>query len=93
MSPLDPDIEEKLKRTGAGFLSQDIETALTFIRLARSAEDNSEKKLRNQANARKAYDVVRNLAATLLLSPIQRNEINQKLGKLKIELEALGEHF
>ena len=84
---------EKLKHSGKDFLVADIETALTFVQLARSADDNSEKKVRNLANARKAHDTVRALAARLHLSPKQQTEVNEKLKTLKTELEALGENF
>lgn len=93
MSPLDPKIGEKLSRTAAEFLSTDIDSALIFIGLARSEHDDSEKKFRNQRNARKAYDKIRELFPRLGLSPEEQSKINQKLSYLKSELQALGEHF
>lgn len=93
MSPLDPDIEEKLKRSGLEFLLNDIEMALTFVRVARAADNDPAKNFRNRANARRAYVVVQKLTARLDFSPEEQSKINKKLRMLKIELEALGEHF
>ncbi len=93
MCPFDPDIGKSLQRTGTEFLSADIDTALTFVGLARSANDDSGKKSRNQRNARKAYDKVQELLARLRLSAEQQREINDKLSHLKAELTSLGEHF
>lgn len=93
MSPVDPEIESKLRRTGIEFLSEDLQAALTFAQLARSADPGSEKKLRNIANARKAYEVVKKLAGRLHLSPEQQTDLDEKLRNLKTELEDLGEHF
>jgi len=90
---MDPDIDEKLKQTGVAFLSGDIEAALTFLQLARTADKDSEKHVRNQANARRAYDVVQKLSARLELASAQQNQIDEKLRNLKAELEALGEQF
>lgn len=90
---MDQNIAESLKRTGAEFLSADIDTALTFVGLARSASDDSEKKSRNQRNARKAYDKVQELLARLRLSAEEQSEVNDKLRRLKAELTNLGEHF
>ena len=93
MCPMDPDIDEKLKQTGVAFLSGDIEAALTFLQLARTADKDSAKQVRNQANARRAYDVVQKMSARLELAPEQQNQIEQKLRNLRAELEALGERF
>src|SRR5215469_12164008 len=99
MSPLDQNIDAKLKRSrkelsrnAVDFLSLDIETAFTFINVARTATE-PEKKLRNQDHARRAYDKVGELAKRLPLSPEQYRHIAEQRSKLKAELETLGERF
>ena len=55
MSPFDSNIAAKLNRSGMEFLLLDLQTALTFCEIARTATDDPGKRLRNLTNARKAY--------------------------------------
>ena len=74
-------------------LMTDSRVGLTFAHLASKAAAGSEKRLRNQANARKAYDTVLNVSGTTSLSALERQELAEGLDRLKAALEALGERF
>jgi hypothetical protein len=71
----------------------DSRVGLTFADLASKAEAGSDKRIRNQANARKAYDTVLNVSGTTSLSALERQEVAEGLERLKAALEALGERF
>jgi hypothetical protein len=83
----------RLDRTGFSFLLQDTEIALTLTRIARGAESDPDKRARNQTNARHAYDTVTELKSRVALTDDEEQELNQKLGQLKAELQLLGERF
>ena len=51
-------------------LMTDSRVGLTFARLASEAAAGSEKRIRNQANARKAYDTVLSLSRKIDLSEL-----------------------
>jgi len=74
-------------------LMTDSRVGLTFAHLASEAEAGSEKRIRNQANARKAYDAVLSISSTASLSALERQEVAEGLDRLKFALEALGERF
>ncbi len=83
----------RLDRTGFSFLLQDVEIALTLTRIAHDAESDSEKRARNQKNARRAYDTVIGLMSRVSLTADEEQELTGKLRQLKAELELLGEQF
>ena len=72
------------------FVDVELDTGLTFARLASTAkyEDRIE---RNQANARKAYDVAFRLIARVEFPETTTVELQAKLALLKSELQQLGE--
>jgi hypothetical protein len=74
-------------------LMTDSRVGLTFAHLASQAAAGSEKRIRNQANARKAYDTVLTVSGTTSLSALERQEVGEALDRLKFALEALGERF
>ena len=74
-------------------LMTDSRVGLTFAHLASEAAAGSDKRIRNQANARKAYDTVLNVSGTTSLSARERQEVAEGLDRLKFALEALGERF
>lgn len=86
-------IGRDLNATSVQVLKTDLETALTFVRIAREAGEDAEKKRRNQANARKAYDSVLHYEKRLDLSADERRELAEKLKRLKSALIDLGEVF
>lgn len=84
-------IREAVNRNKADFLKTDLDTGLTFADIASNAGDNSEKKRRNQNNARQAYDTVLRLLKHVVLNDTEGREIYDRLSRLKIALQALGE--
>jgi hypothetical protein len=83
---------EQLNATSADFLKIDVKTALTFSGLALET-DNEEKKQRNRKNARKAYDTILHLQHNVTFTPSDEVYMHQMLGRLKNDLERLGEKF
>ena len=74
-------------------LRTDSRVGLTFATLASEAAPGSEKRIRNQANARKAYDAVLSGSRKMSLSEDERQELTVGLDELKSALEMLGEQF
>jgi hypothetical protein len=74
-------------------LMTDSRVGLTFARLASEAAVGSEKRIRNQGNARKAYDAVLSLSRKSSLSAVESQGLAEGLTRLRSELEALGERF
>lgn len=87
------DVIGRLEKTGFEFLINDLALGMTMAHIAAEAGSDSEKKTRNQENARRAYDTVSRLAAKSALTEDERTELNRKLGKLRSALESLGEVF
>ena len=83
---------ERMNRVSTDFLKIDLETALTFISIARQTKDDV-RRLRNRRAARKAYETVLKLIDKVDLNDLDRVRVVQALGKLKTELEVLGETF
>jgi hypothetical protein len=75
------------------FLIADLELGTTLARIAHKSDKDLEKRSRDLRNARRAYDVVRRLAARAMLSEEQQIEFDDKAARLKTELEKLGEVF
>lgn len=48
----------RIEETGATFLITDLDLAMTLTRIAGNSAEDSEKRNRNRANARRAYDSV-----------------------------------
>jgi hypothetical protein len=71
----------------------DVELALTLTRIAQDAATDSEKRARNQHNARRAYDTVTGLMSRVALTGEEEQELASRLGQLKSELHLLGEKF
>jgi hypothetical protein len=86
------DTGQQLNATNADFLIIDVETALTFTQLALET-DNQEKKVRNRKNARKAYDTILHLWDNVTFTPTQEGHMHEMIGRLKSDLELLGEKF
>jgi aspartyl-tRNA synthetase len=93
-SAADEDIfsRESLDRASAEFLKIDVQTALTFMMIARQTQDNSRQQ-RNLRAARKAYDTVLRLRNRILLNEEDARELTSGLKKLRSELEQFGEAF
>jgi hypothetical protein len=75
------------------FLLADLGLGLTFTRIASDAAVGSEKRTRNQANAKKVYDAMSRFSPHLSLTKDEREGIEVDLDELKLALERLGEVF
>jgi len=83
---------ERMNRAGAEFLRIDLETARTFVDIARHAYDDLCKK-RNCRSARRAYDTVIKLIDKVDWHAKDGVAVKRELKRLKTELEGLGETF
>ena len=81
-----------LNTTSIEFLLTDLETALTFMDVARTSGDQ-EIKQRNHTNAHLAYDTVIRFLPKVKPTAAQQQAIDEKLSLLKARLEAVGERF
>lgn len=84
---------DQSEKTGATFLITDLDLAMTLANIARDAAVGSEKRNRNRANARHAYDAVSRISSHALLTNDERRTVAEKLGELRSALERLGEVF
>ena len=76
------------------FLKTEVITGLTFAQTSLEADAGSEKRTRNQANARKAYDTILKWLARLSdegSMGIDAKELEPELTELKQALRELGE--
>ena len=79
----------QIERTGATFLVTDLDLAMTMTRDAAS----SEKRNRNLANARHAYDDVSRISHHASLTDNERQNVDDKLAELRSALEQQAEVF
>lgn len=86
-------ILEQVEKTGATFLITDLDLAMTLTRIASDAAEDSEKRDRNRANARRAYDTVSQISDHASLAVEDRKFVYEKLLELRSALEQLGETF
>jgi hypothetical protein len=85
------ELREDLNRNSYELLRIDIDTALTFTRIASGAE--ADKRSRNQENARRAYDSVQRLRKNVAMTAEQEQELDRGLETLRTALQELGEKF
>jgi len=83
---------ERLNRASADFLKIDLQTALTFLHIARHTTDVARQE-RNREAARRAYDTVVKLMKRVKLNADDTRTIVLGLEQLKSELQELGEVF
>lgn len=81
---------ERMNRASAEFLKIDLETALTFVKVARQTRDEVRKK-RNCMAARKAYETVMKLINKVDLNGQDARAVTLALNQLRSDLEGLGE--
>ena len=85
-------IASDLNQKGAEFLKIELQTGMTFASIALSEERGSDKRIRNQANARKAYETVLRLRERLESpSEATRHSIEEGLERLRRALEKLDD--
>jgi hypothetical protein len=83
---------DQLNRVRAEFLRVDLQTAFTFVKIARQTE-NTFRRERSCRAARRAYETVLSLAQKVDLSAKDSDLTRSGLTKLKTDLEDLGEVF
>lgn len=87
------ELKEQFERNKGDFILVEVESGLTFAKVALDAEDE-EKLNRNRKNARKAYDTA---CRFLQESVIKDEELRRKaltgLAELRRDLQELGEKF
>ena len=79
-------------RPDVDFLRAELLTGRTLSHIALRSM-NEEKRIRNQANARKAYDAILRFLPGSNLDVEQAAEIKSKLEELKSDLRLLGEQI
>lgn len=79
-------------RVMADFLRIDSEMGLTFAGMALYTRDSVKRKRTTQL-ARKAFDTVMRMKINVLLTDAQSEKLEHNLGRLKGELESLGQQF
>ena len=84
---------EQIGKAGAAFLVADLDLAMTLVRIASDAGEDSGKRIRHQTNARRAYDEVSRISLHASLTDKERREVGNKLTELKTALQRLGEDF
>ena len=90
------ELQQQVNTAAIAFLETEIETALTFAQVAFQAGNDYVKKRRNQENARKAYEAImwaRRRFSLTELTAGDREAIEDKLSRLKAQLEQLGEQL
>ena len=83
---------ERMNQASGQFLKIDLQTALTFVTIARETNDGA-RRSRNIRSARKAYDTVIRLSQKLRPPDDDIQAIDEMLEELKTKLADLGEVF
>ena len=85
------EIQNVSRKLVESFLQTELRTSITFAQAALSAGDNSDKRERNQANARKGYDTLVRFTRKFSLSPSSASDFADDLQRLKSLMQSLGE--
>lgn len=83
----------RAEKAGFSFLVTDLDLAITMAHIASQSGQDPEKRNRNRDNARRAFDSVSRLTQKAVLDEGEREQVNEKLAKLKSALKQLGESF
>lgn len=89
----DSQLEATVNQVRVDFIKTDAGCGLAFAEIAVRASNSSEKRSRNQAHARKAYDTVACWRHRLRLSESDAGWLDKKLAELRAILESIGERF
>ena len=84
-------IASDFNKKGAEFLKVEVETGLTFANIALSEEPGSQERIKNQSNARKAYQTVLRLRDRVEKPEATSRSIQNGLDQLRSALIKLGE--
>ena len=77
--------------TGFEFLHAQVQTGITFAKLALDAGDN-DKKERNIANALAAFQSIMRFRPDVILSDTEQQKLNRGVEELRRKLKQLGQH-
>ena len=92
MPPQKNSIATDFNQKGTDFLKVELQTGLTFASIAAGEEPGSEKRTKNQGNARKAYETVLRLRNRVEIpTEAATRDIQNGLDRLRSALEKLGE--
>ena len=80
---------EETNRIGGDFLKIEAEAALTFVQVAETSV-SPESRARNYANALLGYRTLLRYLPRVVLTQKEASEIQEKLEKLKVQLEQGG---
>jgi hypothetical protein len=83
---------ERHNKTCTDFLKTDVEAAVTFMEIARAAQNPAEQD-RNRRAARRAYDTVIRLIGRVKLTDADSQLLGTRLTHLKSGLRRLGERL
>jgi hypothetical protein len=83
---------DELNQKSVDFLKVDVETALTFSKIAIESFDPAKKK-RNRKNARKGYDTILRFMSKVSMEDEDTDYLSDRLRELKSNLQNLGEVF
>jgi hypothetical protein len=90
MSHLDRrELIEQTNRAGVNFLFTDIEMAFTFMDVGETSSTH-ESRQRNYGKALEAYRTVLHFSSRVVMLPAEKEDLEQKLHKLKSRLEEAG---
>jgi hypothetical protein len=90
------ELQHEFNAAGLAFLKTEVDTSMTFAQLALGAGTDSEKKTRNQANAREGYNTILRLSERFppkMMSEPDRQQFELRLKELRAALEGLGEQL
>ncbi len=82
----------RVNQASTEFLKIDVETALTFVKIAQRTRDEVRKQ-RNRRAARKAYETVIKFMERVELRTEDMRILARGLKQLRSELQSLGEEF
>jgi len=83
---------ERMNRVSVEFLKADLETALTFVQIARQTSDDC-RRMRTCRAARRAYETLEKFFSRVDLGTENGRQLGLGLKHLRTELEGLGEVF
>ena len=86
-------LRDDLNQTTVDFLMTDLNTGIMLARVAMGAKQDSPRQTRNTRNARLAYETVLRFRKKIQATSAVKDMLDEKLGRLRSMLEALGESF
>ncbi len=76
-------------RRGIEFVLTELDTALTFARIAQENPNDPEKRERNRSHAQKAYETLQEMVGRFSFAPEDAKRLEVNMNRLKTDLEQL----